>query len=70
VGSTNFDNRSFRYNDEIDLAVFDPGIARRLEETFEQDLTRSRPYTLQQWNHRSIAERFSEWALLPLRSQL
>ncbi|HEY3170932.1 MAG TPA: phospholipase D-like domain-containing protein [Thermoanaerobaculia bacterium] len=70
VGSTNFDNRSFRYNDEIDLAVFDPGIARRLEETFEQDLTRSRRYTLQQWNHRSIAERFSEWLLLPLRSQL
>jgi cardiolipin synthase len=70
VGSTNFDNRSFRYNDEIDLAIYDSGVARRLEEMFENDLTRSRPYTLQQWNQRSIWNRFTEWLLLPVRSQL
>jgi cardiolipin synthase len=70
VGSTNFDNRSFRYNDEIDLAVYDSRVARRLEEMFENDLTRSRPYTLPQWNQRSIWKRFTEWLLLPVRSQL
>jgi hypothetical protein len=37
---------------------------------FENDLTRSRPYTLQQWNQRSIWNRFTEWLLLPVRSQL
>jgi cardiolipin synthase A/B len=70
VGSTNFDNRSFRYNDEIDLAVYDEDVAGRLERMFETDLTRSRPYTYQQWAHRNLWERFTEWALMPVRSQL
>lgn len=70
VGSTNFDNRSFRLNDEIDLAMYDEGVARRLEEMFENDLKRSRSYTYEQWAHRGVWERFSEWLLLPIRSQL
>jgi cardiolipin synthase len=70
VGSTNFDNRSFRYNDEIDLAVSDEGFARRLEESFEVDLTKSRPYTYEQWLKRPLLKRFTEWLLVPLRSQL
>jgi cardiolipin synthase len=70
VGSTNFDNRSFRYNDEIDLAVYDEDVAGRLERMFENDLTRSRPYTYEQWANRTLWERFTEWVLLPVRSQL
>jgi cardiolipin synthase len=70
VGSTNFDNRSFRLNDEIDLEVYDERIARKLEQMFETDLTRSRPYTYEQWVHRTLWERFTEWALLPVKSQL
>ena len=70
VASTNFDNRSFRYNDEINLAVYDMGIARRLEKMFETDLEKSRPYTYDQWVNRPIFTRFSEWILLPVRSQL
>ncbi|MCW5660027.1 MAG: hypothetical protein KIT60_20185 [Burkholderiaceae bacterium] len=38
VGSTNFDNRSFGLNDEVNLAVQDPSLARRLEQAFESDL--------------------------------
>jgi cardiolipin synthase A/B len=70
VGSTNFDNRSFRYNDEIDLEIYDEDVAGRLEQMFETDLTRSRPYTYEQWANRTMWERFTEWALLPVRSQL
>ncbi|HEV8609228.1 MAG TPA: cardiolipin synthase [Thermoanaerobaculia bacterium] len=70
VGSTNFDNRSFRYNDEIDLEVYDEDIAGRLEQMFETDLTRSRPYTYEQWARRNLWERFTEWVLMPVRSQL
>jgi cardiolipin synthase A/B len=70
VGSTNFDNRSFRYNDEIDLEVYDEGVARKLDQMFETDLTRSRPYTYEQWVHRTVWERFTEWALIPVRNQL
>jgi cardiolipin synthase A/B len=70
VGSTNFDNRSFRLNDEIDLEVYDERVAGKLEQMFETDLTRSRPYTYEQWVHRTLWERFTEWALLPVKSQL
>jgi cardiolipin synthase len=70
VGSTNFDSRSFRYNDEIDLEVYDEDVAGRLEQMFETDLTRSRPYTYEQWANRTMWERFTEWVLLPVRSQL
>jgi cardiolipin synthase len=70
VASTNFDNRSFRYNDEIDLAMNDAGVAGRLEQTFEEDLRKSRPYTYEQWLHRPLVKRFVEWVLLPVRSQL
>ncbi len=37
AGSTNFDNRSFRLNDEANLNVLDRGFARQLTETFERD---------------------------------
>jgi len=70
VASTNFDNRSFRYNDEIDLAVYDEPLAGRLTQMFENDLRKSRPYTYEQWLHRPLLKRFTEWVLLPVRSQL
>jgi len=70
VGSTNFDNRSFRYNDEIDVAVYDQGLARHLEQLFEADLEKSRPYTYLQWVHRPLIKRFTEWLLVPLRPEL
>jgi cardiolipin synthase len=70
VGSTNFDSRSFRYNDEIELAIYDSKVAGRLEEMFEADLAKSRPYTYEQWAHRSVWKRLTEWVLLPIRSQL
>jgi len=70
VASTNFDNRSFRYNDEIDLAVHDEAVAGRLQQMFENDLRKSRPYTYEQWLHRPLRKRFMEWLLLPVRSQL
>ena len=38
VGSTNFDPRSFHLNDEANLNVYDPGLARHLTAVFEQDL--------------------------------
>jgi cardiolipin synthase len=70
IGSTNFDNRSFRLNDEINLSVYEEAFARRLEESFARDLAGSKPYTYAEWSRRPLIERLSEWALLPFRSQL
>jgi cardiolipin synthase len=63
VGSTNFDNRSFRLNDEANLKVCDAGLAAVVERVFGQDLRRSRRVTLAAWTHRpwheKVVERFS-----------
>jgi cardiolipin synthase len=70
VGSTNFDNRSFRLNEELNLTVADMGFAHRLEEIFLEDLGHSRLYTYEEWSHRPWRERLVEWAIAPFRSQL
>jgi cardiolipin synthase len=70
LGSANFDNRSFRLNEEANLVTCDAATARVLEEMFERDLARARPYTYAEWRSRPLAQRLSEWALRPFRSQL
>ncbi|MEO8431856.1 MAG: phospholipase D-like domain-containing protein [Acidobacteriota bacterium] len=70
VGSANFDNRSFRLNDEIDLSVYDEAIGKAMEELFRKDRGRSRRYTREQYLSRSWKDRLFEWAVLPFRSQL
>ena len=70
VGSTNFDNRSFRLNDEANLNVFDEAFAREQVETFTQDRARSRKVTLEEWRRRPITERLEEMVAWMLRRQL
>jgi len=70
IGSTNFDNRSFRKNDEINLTISDESIARRMEELFRGDLASSRQYTLQDYRKRSLKDRVFEWAVVPFRGEL
>ena len=54
VGSTNFDSRSFRLNDEANLNVYDESFAKVQLEQFERDLTKSRHITLQEWEARPL----------------
>jgi cardiolipin synthase A/B len=70
VGSTNFDNRSFRLNDEVNLNVFDEGFARNQAETFARDRARSREVTLEAWRDRPLTERLEELVARALRRQL
>lgn len=60
VGSTNFDNRSFGINDEVNLAVRDPALAVRFEGDFDADITQCTPVTLQSWKARPLHERITE----------
>ena len=60
VGSTNFDNRSFRLNDEANLNVFDKAFAAAQTEMFEADLKRSRRVTLPEWESRPLKEKLLE----------
>ena len=70
VGSTNFDNRSFRLNDEANLNVYDAAFARRQTEGFEEDLKRSRRVTYEEWLNRPLREKAHEKLTGWLRSQL
>jgi len=62
VGSTNFDNRSFGLNDEVNLAGCDPDLAGSLTQLFRQDLTDSREISYQEWNSRPWHEKLREWS--------
>jgi cardiolipin synthase len=54
VGSTNFDSRSFRLNDEANLNVYDEEFAKRQLAQFEEDLGKSRRITLHEWETRPL----------------
>ncbi len=70
VGSTNFDVRSFRLNDEASLNVYDPGFAARMTQVFEADLKPTVRYTYEMWQRRPLKEKLVEKFVLPLKSQL
>jgi cardiolipin synthase A/B len=70
VGSTNFDNRSFRLNDEATLNVLDAGFAREQTRIFEDDLAKSKVIGFVEWANRPWTEKLAErWSRL-LASQL
>ena len=69
VGSTNFDNRSFRLNDEATLNVVEKAFASMQTATFEADLARSHRVTHAQWLERPLRERVIEAASI-LSTQL
>ncbi|MDX9972099.1 MAG: phospholipase D-like domain-containing protein [FCB group bacterium] len=52
VGSTNFDNRSFRLNDEVILNVYSAEFADEQARMFQDDLANSRRITLEEWRNR------------------
>ena len=61
VGSTNFDNRSFGLNDEINLAALDEQLATRLLEDFAKDMAESKAISYDDWKRRSLLDRAHEW---------
>lgn len=70
IGSTNFDRRSFRINDEITLGIADPRIATDLATTFEADLAGAEEWTLERWNARTSRHRVVDWVSSLARKQL
>ncbi len=70
VGSANFDNRSFRLNDEANLNAYDRDLAERLTAEFDADLARATLITPEAWRARPWHERLREHAAGLLRAQL
>jgi cardiolipin synthase len=70
VGSANFDNRSFRLNDEANLNVFSARLAGEHAVLFEADLARSRRVSYVAWRNRSLWRRLRESVVSVVESQL
>jgi len=70
VGSANFDDRSFRLNDEANLNVFSARLAQEQIRHIDADIAQSRRMVLRRWARRSTSRRFYENLALLLRSQL
>lgn len=60
-GSTNLDNRSFRINDEGNIAVYSPDFAREIRKLIEEDIAEAERYTLQDWQERPWHLRLIGW---------
>jgi cardiolipin synthase A/B len=70
IGSTNFDPRSFKINDEISVAIHSPAVAEELAHAFEQDVHGAEKWTLERWNERSFGHRFRDRASVMVKWQL
>ena len=70
IGSTNFDPRSFRINDEISVAIYDRGVAEELAGAFEDDVEHAEEWTLEQWRSRTLRHRVVDRLSVLLKRQL
>ena len=69
IGSTNLDTRSFALNEEVNLVVYGPDVARRLERIFADDLVYARRIDPRTWGARGVADRMLEVLSLPVRRE-
>jgi cardiolipin synthase len=70
VGSTNFDDRSFRLNDEANLNIYDAAFATAQVGVFEEDKRKSRLMTREEFKERSVAGQALEKLTAVIRRQL
>jgi cardiolipin synthase len=70
VGSTNFDIRSIRLNDEASLNIYNNDFATQMTKVFEADLLEAKPYSLAHWENRPLRQKIAEKILRPIKSQL
>jgi len=70
LGSANFDNRSFRLNDEANLNVMDREFAADATREFEEDKAHAREVTYADWLGRPAWQRATDAGAALLRSQL
>ncbi len=69
-GSANFDNRSFRLNDESNVNIHDREFAAHMIQVIDGDIRRSREMTFAQWRQRPWTQRAFEWLSAQAASQL
>jgi cardiolipin synthase len=67
IGSYNLDERSWRKNLELNIAIEDEAFAKYASEWFEHDVGKSRALSLSTWRARSMSRRGAEWVAFAMR---
>jgi cardiolipin synthase len=70
IGSANFDERSFRLNDESNLNIYDSVFAKEQIEILENDRKLAREITLEEWEGRSAWTKLWDWGASLWKTQL
>ena len=67
IGSSNLDFRSFWFNAECNVLVFDDACAATLERSFQEDLANSREILMDEWKQRTWSHRLLDRTARALR---
>lgn len=70
IGSANFNARSTRLDDEINLVALDPDLVATLDRHFDEDLERSEQIVPGRWEHRPLRQRVMESSARLLRREM
>ena len=70
IGSTNFDNRSFALNYELNVVIYNASVAATLERAFADDLAHSKKIEYREWRRRGVMERLFELFVAPFHDLL
>jgi cardiolipin synthase len=66
IGTTNIDRLSMTGNFEINLEIYDYGLARKMGDIFASDLSNARELTLDEWESRPVFKRVVERVVRPM----
>jgi cardiolipin synthase len=61
VGSSNLDDRSVIFNNELDALILDTTFGKKLEAMFRDDIAAAREIDRAEWARRPFRERLDEW---------
>jgi len=70
IGTTNFDDRSFLFNDESNVSFVEPGLVKEMERTFRDDLEKCRRVSYAKWRKRGVTARAGEFIASFLKDQV
>ena len=70
VGSTNLDPRSFALSQELNVILYDRGLARQLQDVFTADVAHAKAIDYAAWEARGVRARLFELVVFPVRDML
>lgn len=70
IGSANFDDRSFKINNEANLNIYDHAFGEHMSKIVDGDIARSKEVTLAEWQNRPWTRKVMDWLSSLADSQL